>query len=243
MKRQFELDRRRWLRNATLGALSGCVATPASEGRGFADEDQKERDRFLAGPGCPQLLKVSKQLKGFLNLSPGEPCKCECKVGGRTQTVFRANYRAILTFSTAKPCDETELEPLLQRGTELWLKGTLTLREEKCREANGPVLLGRNQGVYYIHRYRPNADVMTGPFCGTEGFLPTEKAGKRCCAPGHGLGSFCGEGFGKLKGWSLCVSYHSVMEGLSPRTVCSTTKLPVVMDLDGVLIGPCQEIK
>src|SRR5205823_2740650 len=93
-------------------------------------KEKAERDRFLAGAGCPQMLKVSKHLAGPLKLFPGEPCRCECKAGGRVQTVFRVNYRAVLRFDTAKPCDETELEPLLQAGTELWLDGTLTLRDD-----------------------------------------------------------------------------------------------------------------
>ena len=105
------------------------------------------------------------------------------------------------------------------------------------------MLIGRNQGMYHIHRYRPNQGLMDGPFCGTEGVLTTETEGKRCCAPGHGLGSFCGEGVGKLKGWSLCASYHSLMKGLSPERLCEKSTLDeFVMDIDGILIGPCKPI-
>ncbi len=206
-------------------------------------KDKMERDRFLAGPACPQILKLSKRLAGSLNLFPGEPCKCECKACGKRITVFQVNYRAVLRFDTAKPCDETESEPLLQAGTELWLAGKLTLREDSCREDDKRVLVGRNQGAYQIHRYRPNEDVMRGPFCGTEGLLPTKKAAERCCAPGEGLGSFCGDGIGRLTEWSLCASYHSFIMHLKPEILCVASTLEVVMDVDGVLIGPCTRIE
>ena len=116
------------------------------------------------------------------------------------------------------------------------------MREDVCPETRKPVLVGRNAGTFVIHRYRPNEDIMKGPFCGPEGLLVTAEGDKRCCAPGHGIGSFCGEGFNKLAGWSLCTSYHSRMHGLSPEMICEKKTIEMEMDLDGVLIGPCKEI-
>jgi hypothetical protein len=244
MNPRAELDRRLWMRAATLGAVGGTLTTPARGDGPQPDDDEEARKRFLRGPGCPQILKVSKRLAGRLSLYPGEPCKCECRIGDKVQVVFRVNYRAILKFHSVAPCDETATEPLLQDGsTELWLSGALTLRLEKCREAETPVLLGCNTGTYTIHRYRPNEDIMTGPFCGTEGFMPTEKEGRRCCAPGHGVGSFCGEGVNKLKGWSLCASYHSLVKGLNPDKLCERTETEMVIDLDGALVGPCEPMR
>ena len=242
MKSRVKFDRRQMIRNSVLGVLSGTALTAVT--RGQVPErtvEEKAGELFLAG-GCPQLLKVSKRLQGPMNLIPRQPCGCECAIGDIRQTVFQCHYRAVLRFATVKPCDETELEPLLQGGVELWLEGDLTLRLDKCLESGAPVLIGRNQGRYHIHRYRPNEGIMDGSFCGTEGVLSTENGAKRCCAPSHGVGSFCGDGVNSLKSWSLCVSYHSLTQNLNPDQLCDRTTVEVTMDLDGVLIGPCQPV-
>jgi len=153
--------------------------------------------------------------------------------------MFRVNYRSILKMRSVPPCDETAGEPLLQDGAELWLDATLTLRLDRCPDGDQRVLVGCNHGSFRVHRYRPNEDVFAGTFCGTEGFQPAATGGGRCCAPGHGLGSLCGEGVGKLKDWSLCVTYHSVMHNLDPERLCEPGAIEVDMDLDGVLTGPC----
>src|SRR5262245_24731926 len=147
---------------------------------------------FLDGPACPQVLKVSKHLRGKIRLLPGERCWCECKEGQHPQRVAQVRYRAVLKLDTAQPCDETELEPLLQGGTELWLEGEFTLRDDKCPQDPTTLLIGCNNGKFILHRYRPNEDVMQDSFCGTEGVLPTAEGPKRCCAPGVGIGTFCG---------------------------------------------------
>jgi hypothetical protein len=48
-----------------------------------------------------------------------------------------------------------------------------------------------------------------------------------------------GEGVGKLKDWSLCVTCHSVMHNLGPERLCEPGAIEVDVDLDGVLTGPC----
>ena len=63
-------------------------------------KEKEERDLFLAGPGCPQVLKLSKHLTGSIRLFPREPCKCECKLGNKVQTVFQVDYRGVLKFDT-----------------------------------------------------------------------------------------------------------------------------------------------
>jgi len=192
---------------------------------------------------CPQLLKVSKRLEGQLKLLGGNPCKCECHLGDASQTIVRVNYSATLRFHTVKPCDETNVPSLLPDGAELRLDGVLTLRQEICRETNEVALIGCNSGKYVIHRFGPDEDIMTGKFCGTEGFLSMSDGPRRCCAPGNGVGSICGDGVGRLAGWSLCASYHSIMQGLDPETVCELHPIGMTMDLDGVLIGPCRAIE
>jgi len=199
--------------------------------------------RFLERTDCPRLLKVSKRLEGRLDLRGGNPCRCECKVGDTVQSVVRVVYRALLRFRSAKPCDETGVPPLLPDGTDLWLEGLLTLRQEICEATHETALIGRNAGKYTIHRYSPDEDVMTGPFCGTEGFLSTGDGERRCCAPFQGVGSFCGDGMGRLADWSLCVSYHSMMRGLDPQKICDSHSIEMTLDLDGVLIGPCRTIE
>lgn len=218
---------------ALLATATGQHPEPSPEG--MSGED------FLAGP-CPQVLRVSKRLEGTMQLHPTQPCPCECAAGAEPQRIFQADYRAVLKFASAAPCDETELEPLLQGGTELWLEGTLLLRLAQCPESGDPALIGRNQGHYRIHRYRPNQDVMEGDFCGTEGVLPTAPEAERCCALGHGVGSLCGTGFNKLQGWSLSASYHSLMQNLSPGQLCEQAAIPITMDFTGVLIGPCAPV-
>src|SRR4051794_8490766 len=102
------------------------------------DPDQLARDRFLARGGGPQILKVSKRLKGGDQITPGEPCRCDC----RGRTMFQVNYRSILRMQSVRPCDETAGEPLLQDGVELWLDSTLTLRQDRCPDGDQPVLVG-----------------------------------------------------------------------------------------------------
>ena len=144
MKPHVELDRRRWIRSAALGALGGSFVTSASASQPAQDPDNAERDCFLAGPSCPQVLKLSKRLVTKtdepVKLFPTESCKCECKVGDKTLTVFQVSYRAILLFNRARHCDETELEPLLQFGTE-------ALAERNADVTTGGVPGGREASV------------------------------------------------------------------------------------------------
>src|SRR5262245_15865810 len=141
-----------------------------------------EGERFLAGR-CPQLIKVSKHLAGQLALFPGDPCKCECEAGDKPQSVFQLRYRARLLFKSVKPCDESDSDALIPDGAELWLTGTLTLRQDVCGQDKRLVLIGCNHGTFDI--FRPGSgDTLFKPpvpFCGTEGFQPTGNGPERCC--------------------------------------------------------------
>src|SRR5688572_14505931 len=125
MQRRVEPSRRQWLRHTTLAALGGGCITAVGAGQPTPAGEKEAKEEFLSGPGCPQVLKLSKRLSGEFRITPGEPCKCECKLGDKVQTIFRVNYRSVLKFATVPPCDETQPEPLLPDGCELWLKGTL----------------------------------------------------------------------------------------------------------------------
>jgi hypothetical protein len=185
---------------------------------------------------------MSKTLEGDLQLRPGQPCLCTCDVG--QQVIARVCYRTILPLRANADCDETNHEPLLQDGAELWLSGKLTLRQSTCKESGMQLLVGSNEGTYRIHRYRPNEDVFAGPFCGTIGFAPPASGGSRCCAAGHGLGSISGAGFNSLEGWSLCASFHSEVGGVSDNAeaMCKEMTLRMKMNVDGVLTGPCERM-
>jgi hypothetical protein len=237
--------RRRWLQHAALLSAGGAIFTSTGDAQDTAEE-RAARDRFLTSgcreTECPHVLKLSKNLEDEIRFVPAKPCHCTCNEA--QQVIGRACYRSILKLQTNADCDETEREPLLQFGAELWLSGKMTLREAKCKESGMPVLVGVNEGMFRIHRYKPNEDVFAGPFCGTVGLMPVASGGGRCCAATHGIGTFHGAGFNKLDGWSLCTNYHFEIEGLGDKAeaLCMERTLRIKMHLDGVLVGPCERI-
>ncbi len=238
------LNRRDWLTNSTWGLAGGTLLAAASNTHSARAQDvdpDEERKRFLHGE-CPQILRVSKSLEGTLILSPHEPCPCRCEKSEPPQTIFRVDFRTVLRFKSSPPCDETNIQPLLQDGVELWAEGSMELRLDKCPNNNQlDLLFGHSRAKARVHRYRPNEDIFEGEACATVGFDPSRRE-DRCCAAGLILGSACLKGVNKMADWSLTLTSRTALDGFDPGKICSRQELSIQSLVDGVLIGPCMRI-
>lgn len=253
------VDRRDWLRSATLGSLSGAGLVwalgagqpPGAEGKTSACDHP-----LLKGEKCPQMLRFSKDAgeRSRVLLTPIEPCPCEpCEPS--KFPVVRASFRGRFPLVPSEPCDERRSPAAGELTFEC--HGVLLLRTEICPNENQPepndpnaaVAMGASCGDFSL--MRGDATLFTGTLCGTNGFAPTlrgmddARPKDRCCQPGLGLGTLCGEGReGRTEGWLLKATYRSFVDEVPPEKICqgsaeSPLPIDVRMAIDGVLIGPC----